>query len=113
MASRVVIAWILSLLALPAFAAEIGGFRVWTDPEKTRAVLDLDLLRHHRQGRLVRLVKGVLVEGAHPGSLGGGRRLGLDGDGLRRAHGLAKLAGDAALLAVRVTAQRVQATEAR
>jgi N-acetylmuramoyl-L-alanine amidase len=42
MASRVVIAWILSLLALPAFAAEIGGFRVWTDPDKTRAVLDLD-----------------------------------------------------------------------
>lgn len=42
MASRVVIAWILSLLALPALAAEIGGFRVWTDPDKTRAVLDLD-----------------------------------------------------------------------
>jgi N-acetylmuramoyl-L-alanine amidase len=42
MALRVVLAWILLLLTLPALAAEVGGFRVWTDPEKTRAVLDLD-----------------------------------------------------------------------
>ena len=42
MAIRPLIAWTLALLALPAMAAEIDGFRVWTDPEKTRAVLDLD-----------------------------------------------------------------------
>lgn len=36
----------------------------------------------------------------------------LDSDGLRRADGLAQLAGDAALLTRRVTAQRVLATEA-
>jgi len=42
MASRLVVAWILTLTAIPAFAAEVSGFRVWTDPDKTRAVLDLD-----------------------------------------------------------------------
>ena len=42
MAIRLLIAWTLALLALPLSAAEIDGFRVWTDPEKTRAVLDLD-----------------------------------------------------------------------
>ena len=42
MAFRVALAWILALTALPALAADIDGFRVWTDPEKTRAVLDLD-----------------------------------------------------------------------
>jgi N-acetylmuramoyl-L-alanine amidase len=41
MAKRPVIALLLGLIAIPAFAAEISGFRVWTDPEKTRAVLDL------------------------------------------------------------------------
>ncbi len=30
------------LVSLPAFAAEVSGFRVWADPVKTRAVLDLD-----------------------------------------------------------------------
>src|SRR5690606_28918719 len=39
-------------------------------------------------------------------------RLGVDGDRLRRADGLAKLAGDAAFLAVRVAAQRMFAAEA-
>src|SRR5688572_12834869 len=39
--------------------------------------------------------------------------VGLDRDGKRRAHRLAKLAGDAALLAVRVAPQRVQSPEAR
>jgi len=29
------------LFSLTAFAAEVSGFRVWTDPDKTRAVLDL------------------------------------------------------------------------
>src|SRR6266851_4822553 len=38
---------------------------------------------------------------------------GLDGDGLRRADRLAQLAGDAALLAVGVAAQRMLAAEAR
>jgi N-acetylmuramoyl-L-alanine amidase len=42
MAFRLVTAWILALLTLPAFAAEVSGFRVWTDPDKTRAVIDLD-----------------------------------------------------------------------
>src|SRR6185503_5068090 len=37
----------------------------------------------------------------------------LDGDGERGAHRLAQLAGDAALLAVRIAAQRVQPAEAR
>ena len=42
MAFRVVITWILLLIALPVLGADVDGFRVWTDPEKTRAVLDLD-----------------------------------------------------------------------
>lgn len=46
MALRPVIAWLITgsvaLFAIPAPAADISGFRVWTDPEKTRAVLDLD-----------------------------------------------------------------------
>jgi hypothetical protein len=42
-----------------------------------------------------------------------GAGLGLDGDGQRRTGRLAQLAGDAALLAVRIAAQRVQAAEAR
>ena len=42
MAIRYILAWILALVAVPALAAEVDGFRVWTDPEKTRAVLDLD-----------------------------------------------------------------------
>jgi N-acetylmuramoyl-L-alanine amidase len=46
MAFRPVNAWfitgIVALCAGPATAADIDGFRVWTDPEKTRAVLDLD-----------------------------------------------------------------------
>jgi N-acetylmuramoyl-L-alanine amidase len=40
-ALRPVIALILGLFSITAFAAEINGFRVWTDPDKTRAVLDL------------------------------------------------------------------------
>src|SRR5882724_6793133 len=39
-------------------------------------------------------------------------RTGLEGDGLRRADRLAQLAGDAALLAVRIAAQRMLATKA-
>jgi N-acetylmuramoyl-L-alanine amidase len=42
MAFRVVLAWILALVSIPALAADVTGFRVWTDPEKTRAVFDLD-----------------------------------------------------------------------
>ncbi len=42
MALRLVTAWLLVLSAVPALAADVNGFRVWTDPEKTRAVLDLD-----------------------------------------------------------------------
>lgn len=36
------IAVLLLLTSLQAFAAEVSGFRVWADPAKTRAVLDLD-----------------------------------------------------------------------
>lgn len=39
---RVVIAWTLLMFTVPAMGAEVNGFRVWTDPDKTRAVLDLD-----------------------------------------------------------------------
>ena len=42
MAFRLAIAWILLSLAGPVCAADVNGFRVWTDPEKTRTVLDLD-----------------------------------------------------------------------
>jgi N-acetylmuramoyl-L-alanine amidase len=42
MAIRLVLVWILVSLVAPAMAADVDGFRVWTDPEKTRAVLDLD-----------------------------------------------------------------------
>lgn len=41
MKNRLVISLLLTLIAAPAFAAEVSGFRVWTDPEKTRAVIDL------------------------------------------------------------------------
>ena len=41
-ALRIVLALLLSLVSATAFAAEINGFRVWTDPHKTRAVLDID-----------------------------------------------------------------------
>ena len=42
MAFRVVTAWILLLFSVPVLGADVDGFRVWTDPDKTRAVLDLD-----------------------------------------------------------------------
>jgi N-acetylmuramoyl-L-alanine amidase len=42
MALRSVIAGILALFTVQVLASDINGFRVWTDPEKTRAVLDLD-----------------------------------------------------------------------
>jgi N-acetylmuramoyl-L-alanine amidase len=41
MTLRPVIALFLGLLSITAYAVEVSGFRVWTDPEKTRAVLDL------------------------------------------------------------------------
>jgi N-acetylmuramoyl-L-alanine amidase len=40
--NRLLIAVLLLLGSLQAFAAEVSGFRVWADPVKTRAVLDLD-----------------------------------------------------------------------
>ncbi len=39
---RLFIAVLLLLSSLPLLAAEVSGFRVWADPVKTRAVLDLD-----------------------------------------------------------------------
>jgi len=48
MAPRRLIAWILALYTIPVLASDINGFRVWTDPEKTRAVLDLDSRTEYR-----------------------------------------------------------------
>ena len=42
MSKRFLIAVLLLLTSLQAFSAEVSGFRVWADPVKTRAVLDLD-----------------------------------------------------------------------
>lgn len=42
MNKRLVIAALLFLTSLHCFAAQVSGFRVWADPAKTRAVLDLD-----------------------------------------------------------------------
>src|SRR4051812_30403956 len=42
-----------------------------------------------------------------------GRHVRIDGDAHGRAHGLAQLAGDATLFAVRITTQRMQSTESR
>jgi N-acetylmuramoyl-L-alanine amidase len=39
---RLAIAALFLLVSLPTWAAEVSGFRVWADPAKTRAVLDLD-----------------------------------------------------------------------
>lgn len=39
---RLIIAVLLLLTSLQVAAAEVSGFRVWADPTKTRAVLDLD-----------------------------------------------------------------------
>ena len=39
---RVLTAALLLLISLQSLAAEVSGFRVWADPAKTRAVLDLD-----------------------------------------------------------------------
>jgi len=42
MQKRNFIAALLLMSSFSALAAEVNGFRVWTDPDKTRAVLDLD-----------------------------------------------------------------------
>ena len=42
MSNRSLLAVLLLLTSLQALAAEVSGFRVWADPVKTRAVLDLD-----------------------------------------------------------------------
>jgi len=39
---RMAITALLLLISVQSFAAEVSGFRVWADPVKTRAVLDLD-----------------------------------------------------------------------
>lgn len=48
MTLRPVIALLMSMIAVQAAAAEISAFRVWTDPEKTRAVLDLSERTEYR-----------------------------------------------------------------
>ncbi|MGB5488441.1 MAG: N-acetylmuramoyl-L-alanine amidase, partial [Lysobacterales bacterium] len=42
MRKRLLLVILLLLGSLPVMAAEVSGFRVWADPAKTRAVLDLD-----------------------------------------------------------------------
>ena len=42
MSFRLFIAWTLFWISVPVLGADVDGFRVWTDPDKTRAVLDLD-----------------------------------------------------------------------
>lgn len=42
MSKCLIIAMLLLVTSVPTFAAEVSGFRVWADPVKTRAVLDLD-----------------------------------------------------------------------
>ena len=42
MRKHFLIATLLLLGSLPVMAADVSGFRVWADPAKTRAVLDLD-----------------------------------------------------------------------
>ena len=63
---RLAVAWILTLVCFPAFAAEVDSFRVWTDPEKTRAVLDLDARTDYQ---LFTLENPPRVPDRHPGDL--------------------------------------------
>ena len=72
--------------------------------------------RIHRAAFLAEAAEDALrqvdvVAGRAAGAVGALVRF--DGDRHRRAHGLAQLAGDAALFAVLVAAQRVQAAKAR
>src|SRR6266516_5905133 len=72
--------------------------------------------RIHRAGLLAQAAEDAFGEidvVARGAARSVGALLGLDRDRERRAHGLAQLAGDAALLAVRVAAQGVQPAEAR
>src|SRR6266567_3769948 len=72
--------------------------------------------RVHRAGLLAQAAEDALGEVdvvARGAARSVGALLGLDRDRERGAHRLAQLAGDAALLAVRVAAQRVQPPEAR
>src|SRR5687767_4752821 len=72
--------------------------------------------RVHRAGLLAEAAEDALHQidvVARGAARAVGALLRLDVDGERRAHGLAQLARDAALLAVRIAAQRVQAAEAR
>src|SRR5712692_10579314 len=72
--------------------------------------------RVHRAGLLAQAAEDALGEVdvvARGAARAVGALLGLDRDRERGAHGLAQLAGDAALLAVRVAAQRMQSPEAR
>ena len=72
--------------------------------------------RVHRAGFLAEPAEDALeqVDVVARGAAGAvGALFRIDGDRQRGAHGLAQLARDAALLAVRIAAQRVQAAEAR
>src|SRR3989449_5462087 len=72
--------------------------------------------RVHRAGLLAQAAEDALGEVdvvARGAARAVGALLGLDRDRERGAHGLAQLAGDTALLAVRVAAQGVQPPEAR
>src|SRR5574342_570349 len=104
--------WMSSWLAVPGVLGPVAGYPLLA------VVLDDARLddRVHRAGFLAEAAEDALGEVdvvARGAARAVGPLLRLDVDGERRAHRLAQLAGDAALLAVRVAAQGVQPAEAR
>ena len=95
MAYRFVIAFVLGIFATTTFAADISGFRVWTDPEKTRAVLDLSTRAEYKvftlqnPDRIVvdlessELIDTLNLEKEHAGVIAGVRHGIADNSGLR------------------------------
>src|SRR5262245_45602922 len=92
---------VVELLARLGCVLEVGTFDDGVDRARLLAQPAVDALHH----------VDVVARGA-PGAVVAARP-GLDGDGLGWADCLAQLAGDAALLAVGVAAQRVLTAEAR
>src|ERR1700722_4340479 len=120
------------LLAVRGVRSLVGGdHRLVALPDREQLVLAHDVLaallhvvlvdarehdRIHRAGLFAETAVDAL-EQVDVVARGAARAIGadirVDGDAHRRAHRLAQLAGDAALLAVRITPQRMQAAEAR
>src|SRR5579863_4436956 len=120
------------LLAVRGVSRLVGGdHRLVALPDREQLVLAHDVLaallhvvlvdarEHygiHRAGFLAEATVDALDE-VDVVARGAARAIGshvrVDGDAYRRAHRLAQLAGDAALLAIRVAPQGMQAAEAR